>query len=286
MAATETVKPAVHDAPAPPQENPPLLCMSAGDMSLRQASLTCCLSFVLGTEKRKESASTAEMRFPASLPGFDPNLVPSVAESLRHISSIAVIDQTSIKRAAEMFQSVQPVAPQISEALSGLQITTPTEASKVMATMPAFNFAKTLEGLDITGMTAGFTSVSELLAEIQLPKAFEWPLNVTLRDLPSTVTADLASQFDRTAEEAVALAEVEEVAEGVEKAVGAGLAHLTPENKRELALDIVLLIGAFSLLAAWLTSDHGKDAGDGIGLLLTCAATYIRVYWLLIGKLD
>jgi hypothetical protein len=82
---------------------------------------------------RKESASSPRLRFPASLPGFDPKLVPSVAESLRTISSIAVIDEATVKKAAQTFQSFQPiVAPQISEALSDVQITLPSEAFKAM----------------------------------------------------------------------------------------------------------------------------------------------------------
>jgi hypothetical protein len=44
-----------------------------------------------------------------------------------------------------------------------------------------------------------------------------------LRDLPPTVTADLASQFDRTAQKAVALAEVDELAEVLKRPSAPGL---------------------------------------------------------------
>jgi hypothetical protein len=225
------------------------------------------------------------MRFPASLPSFDPKLIPSVTESLQAISSIAVIDQLALTKAAKTFQSFQPiVAPQISQALSEVQITLPSEAFKAMAEVPAFNFAKTLKNLDLSGMTS--VGVIESLQTLDISKRFKATAAISLRDLPPAVTADLASQFEKTAQEAVALAEVSEVAAGVEDAVGFELKRMTPGKRRELALDVVALIGAFLLLSAWLTQNDPKNPTEGVGHFLTCAAVYICVYWRLIGKLD
>jgi hypothetical protein len=103
---------------------------------------------------------------------------------------------------------------------------------------------------------------------------------------PPNMTAALASQFDRTAKDAVALAEVDEVAAGVEDAIGIDLRNMTPAKKRELAVNVVILIGAFMVLAAWLTQDDPKSPAEGAGLFLACAAAYINVYWRLIGKFD
>jgi hypothetical protein len=128
--------------------------------------------------------------------------------------------------------------------------------------------------------------VAESLRALDISKVFKGAAAIGLRDLPPAVTADLASQFERTAHEAVALAEVSEVAVGVEDAIGVELMRMTPGKRRELALDVVALIGAFLLLAAWLTQNDPKNPTEGVGHFLTCAAVYICVYWRLIGKLD
>lgn len=232
---------------------------------------------------RKESEPISELRFPLSLPGFDPKLVPSVTESLTAISSMTVIDEATLNKAAKTFQSFQPiVAPQIAETLAKMTVTGPTEAMKAMAAAPAFNFAKTLENLDISAITGA--RVAESFQTLDISKIVKASV-FNLRDLPPAVTADIASQFDRRAQEAVALAEVDEVAEGVEEAVGAGLNSLTSAEKHALALDVVLLIAAFLFFSAWLTQKAPEDSGEGAGAFLTCAAMYIRVYWRLIGKL-
>jgi hypothetical protein len=219
------------------------------------------------------------------LPGFDPKLVPSVAESLRAISSITVIDEAAVKRAARTFQSFQPiVGPQISEALAKITVTVPSDGIQVMSDVPAFNFAKALENVDLSAMTD--VRIAESLQTLDISKLFKGTAAISLRDLPPAVTADLAAQFDRTAQEAVALAEVDEVAAGIEDAVGAGLRSMTPAKRRELALQVVVLIAAFVLLAAWLTQNDPKNPAEGVGRFLTCAAAYIYVYWRLIGKLD
>jgi hypothetical protein len=223
-------------------------------------------------------------RFPASLKGFgfDPQLMASVAESMASVSSFTFIDEEAVKRATRAFESIQPiVAPQLSEALSQVQITAPSGAFEAIEQIPAFNFAKTLENFDISGITG--VGVAESLQTLDISKMFKVADAFNLRDLPPTVTADLASQFDRTAQGAVALAEVDEVAAGVEDAIGTELQRMTPAKKRALALNVAVLIGAFLLLAAWLTQD---DATEGAGHFLTCAAAYIYLYWLLIGKLD
>jgi hypothetical protein len=244
------------------------------------APLGCKLPILDSVTDRKESASTSQLRFPASLPGFDPKLVPSVAGSLSAISSIAVIDEAALKKAAETFQSFQPiVAPQIAEALAKMTVTA-VPSKTIQAVRAPFNFAKTLENVDLTAMTG--VRVAESLQTLDISKMFK----INLDDLPPTVTADLASQFDRTAQEAVALAEVDEVASGVEDAVGVQLKNMTPAKRRELALQVVALIAGFVLLAAWLTQKDPKNPAEGVGHFLTCAAAYIYVYWRLIGKID
>lgn len=232
---------------------------------------------------RGHSLGTTGVMFPASLPGFDPKLIPSVSESLRAILSIAVIDQVALTKAATTFQSFQPVVgPQISEALAKMTVTVPSGAIQRMAEVPAFNFAKALENVDLSAMTG--VRVAESLQTLDISKLFKGTA-IRLPDLPLNVTGDLASQFDRTAQEAVALAEVDEVAAGVEDAIGVELKSMTPAKKRELALQIVVLIAAFLLLAAWLTQNDPKNPTEGVGRFLTCAAAYIYVYWRLIGKL-
>jgi hypothetical protein len=230
------------------------------------------------------SSGTTGVMFPASLPDFNPKLIPSVSESLRAISSIAVIDQVALTKAAQTFQSFEPiVAPQISEALANMTVTVPSGTIRAMSQVPAFNFAKTLENVDLSAMTT--VRVSESLQTLDISQLFKGTA-IALRDLPLNVTADLASQFDRTAQEAVALAEVDEVAAGVKGAVGIELENMTPAKRRELALQVVVLIAAFVLLAAWLTQDDPRNPAEGVGRFLTCAAAYIYLYWRLIGKLE
>lgn len=220
-----------------------------------------------------------------SLLGYDPEVIPSLAKSFRSVSSIKFIDVAAVNEAAKSFQSLQPVvAPQIAEALSQiLNLTVPSKAIDAMSEIPAFKFAKTLENFDLSAMKG----ITESLQTLDIPKVFG-ETAFSLRDLPPVATADLAARFERVAEEAVVLAEADDLAEAVDEGVRSRLSEMSPAKRRELALDVVVLVGAFLLLASWLmqSQDDPKDVKVGIGLFLACAATYIRIYWRLIGKLD
>jgi hypothetical protein len=232
----------------------------------------------------KKGSAGSDASFSASLIGFDPKLIPSVVSSLqsfRSASSFTVLDPDTVKKAAEAFGSFKLVAPEISEALNKVPITPSAPFKAVAGEIPVFTFASALKDVDLSAF-AGL-NFAESFKGLDLAPFTKGFYSI---ELPASVTADLASQFDRITHDAVALAEVDVVAESVEDIVGVQLEALTPAKKRALALDVVILIAAFLLFAAWATQDGSHDPKAGAGTFLTVAAMYIRVYWQLIGRLE
>jgi hypothetical protein len=225
-----------------------------------------------------------------TLSGFDPKLIPSIAESFHDLASLAPLNLTGVTDAAKTISIFPSVTPQIAEALNKVSVATfPTSsvAAEALANSPVFGFTKMLDELDLSTVTA--TQVFDSLQPLNVSKIFQ-TATTSVTHLPMTTTADLAADFDRRAEQAVALAEVEEVADIVDSLVGFGprLKAMTPPQRRALALDVVTLVAAFLLLAAWLTqsSDDPRNPATGVAEFLACAAMYIRVYWRVIGKLG
>jgi hypothetical protein len=103
-----------------------------------------------------------------------------------------------------------------------------------------------------------------------------------MQSLPRVETEDLASSVRDATEDTVALAEVEGVADIVDESVGP-IAELTPAQRRELAVDVALLVGAYITVVASLVR---RDYGNLAGALLVYAAILMHIYWRLIGKLD
>ena len=115
--------------------------------------------------------------------------------------------------------------------------------------------------------------------------AFTATVSEALRDLDRNKPSIPSVRFEEAAEEAVALAEVEDVAEIVDERLGE-FEGMSAAQKRMLALDVVFLITAFLTLAAWLSQSPDPKDPEAAGIALACATALVRVYWRLTGKLD
>jgi hypothetical protein len=233
-----------------------------------------------------------------TLAGLDPKLIPSVAEQLRGLTTVhvAASDISAAAKALEPFRTMT-VASAIAESLKDLQLQPASsfaEAVKGLQTSPAFHFTKLAEGFGFAKAVEGLdtTAFAQSLSSLQLPRlatAELSTLTAAVTALPSVDAEDLASDFDQAAEESVALAEVEDVAEILDRAVGLSprLAAMTPAQRRALALDFVVLIAAYLLLAARMrhSMDEMKDP-EGFASLLILVTAFVRVYWRLIGKIS
>jgi hypothetical protein len=191
---------------------------------------------------------------------------------------------TGIATAARELDFARPiVAPQVADALGGIAVRmTPSfaDAVKGIGEMPAFDFAKTLGDIDVA--SAITPRVIDAMRGLSVPASVTASIAEALRDLPRMPASDLAPRFEAAAAEAVALAEVESVAEVVDGPVTVGWRSLPPAKRRTLALDLAALVVAFVALAAVLNEAVDPRAGAA----LACAAAVIRIYWRLDGKLD
>ena len=144
----------------------------------------------------------------------------------------------------------------------------------------SFNFAKTLDDLD-TSKVIG-TQFAESLKTMQLSEVARKQIAEAIGTMPRFPTAVTSSGVATVATDAVALAEVDDVAVIVDDAIGS-LADMTPEVRRTLALDVALLIGAAIVLASWLQV-NAKDP-KAVGAAIVFAVTLVRVYWRVTDKL-
>ena len=114
---------------------------------------------------------------------------------------------------------------------------------------------------------------------------FTATVSAGLRNLEANKLSTPSARFAKVAVEAVALAEVEGVAEIVDESVRK-VEGMSVARKRMLALDVALLIAAFLTLAAWLSQSPDPKDLKGEAIALACAAALVRLYWRLTGKLD
>jgi hypothetical protein len=217
----------------------------------------------------------------SSLAGLDPNLISSVTKTIAEINTPNLLGAAGLKAAADLMRPM--VAPQIGEAL---KVFTPqmspsfAEARKAIDSSLTLQFAKTLEEISATQVIQG--RVAESLRALSLPPSFTASMATAMRDLPRIQSGNLLPKVHEAAEETVALAEVEDVAAVIDESVGL-IAGLSPAQRRNLALDVAVLIGAYVIVVACLAEGgHGKLAGA----LLAYAVALTRVYWRLTRKLD
>jgi hypothetical protein len=94
---------------------------------------------------------------------------------------------------------------------------------------------------------------------------------------------NFAPRFEEAAENATALAEVEDVAEIIDAESVVAVGVLSPASKRVLASDVVALIAALLTFSACLFEGGYVQAGAAA---TAYAAIFVRIYWRLAGKLD
>jgi hypothetical protein len=224
----------------------------------------------------------------SDLAGLDTRLIPSVAETFRHLDAMKLVDMKAVSQASKTFEFVRPlVAPQVAEILKGMdtRIVAPSfaEALKKIQTSPPFNFAKTLEGMSAAIIQPHVAdALATSLPTLSLPKTASTGIADVLRDLSRVSSGHLAPRAQEAAEEAVALAEVGAVAEIVDESF-ARLRSMSPAQRRILANDVVVLIAAF-LVVAGLLAESGYM--KGAGAMLAFSSALVRVYWRLTGKVD
>jgi hypothetical protein len=217
----------------------------------------------------------------SSLAGLDPNLISSVTKTIAEINTPNLLGASGLRAAADLMRPM--VAPQIGEAL---KVFTPqmspsfAEARKAIDSSFTFQFAKTLEEISATQVIQG--RVAESFRALSLPASFTASMATAMRELPRIQRGNLVPKVHEAAKETVALAEVEDVAAVIDESVGL-IGGLSPAQRRNLALDVAVLIGAYVIVVACLAEGgHGKLAGA----LLAYAAALMRVYWRVTRKLD
>jgi hypothetical protein len=219
--------------------------------------------------------------------------IASVAETLGRFEQAAkLVDMPAMRETAKVFESMRPIvapriAPQIAESLKAISART-ASLSETFKRIdpPPFRFAKTLDDLNAAMIQPRVAeSLAETLRTLAVPNIFNTGIADMLRDLPRVAPADLAPRVEEAAEEVVALAEIDDVAEIADESVGR-LEQIPPARRRMLAIDVAVLIAALLALAAHLSASGDVRDPKGVGLTLACVAALVRVYWRLAGKLD
>ena len=200
-------------------------------------------------------------------------------------------DHTRAREALKPFESFQPIvapqiAPQLAETLAKFNQHNAESAAAVFKAIgpKPFNFAKTFEGLDVRKIVSPQLSKAfESVQALGLPSAYGVEIAEALRARPSTVPREMAATAEATAEEAIALATADAVVGDVDETVVARIAAMSPKERRVVALDLIALVGACVVLAAWLAQGDLKDP-RGAAIVLAWAVSLIRLYWRLTDK--
>ena len=189
-------------------------------------------------EKHRRTSQRSSL---APLVGFDPKLAGSVAESLKGIASLGKVDSGALREVASSFQVFKPVvAAQLAQALATVPIMSAPSFKAVTGEIPALDFTHALAELDLSRLTG--TAFLRSFEPLHLPAVNAAGVGGATA-LPVTVEPELATEFDQTAHDAIALAEVDALAQEVD-AFGVDFEAMTPRERRQLALDVAVLIGA------------------------------------------
>lgn len=210
--------------------------------------------------------------------GLHPNLIPSVTKVFDEIDLAAFPKASAFRDAARAING-PIVAPQIAAALAPFTPDTRSflaEANSVLTKSTVFKFSKTLDDVG----SAWFFEENRVGLSLQALRAPSLAASVTaaMRTVPRVEVSDLA----HATEDAIALAETEDVVavddESAELTKG-----LSPAQRRDLAVDVALLIGAYISIVACLAK---RDYIDLAAALLVYSAVLVRIYWRLMGKLG
>jgi hypothetical protein len=254
--------------------------------AVRNAATVDPEALALASEAARNAIRTTAFDAAKTFAGLDARMVPSLAETFRALDTTRIGDMAAISAAAKAIP--RPiVAPQISEqlgaslkAINAASVGTFAEAVSSVRASQAFDFKKMMGDYSVRGLAE--SGLLDSLRTLKVSPAFTASVSEMLRDLEPRKLSIPSARFEEIAEEAVALAEVEDVAEIVDEAVGE-LKGMSVAKKRTLALEVLLLIAAFLALAGWLSHDNNLK---GEAMALGCAAALVRVYWRLTDKLD
>jgi hypothetical protein len=214
---------------------------------------------------------------------LDRRVIDAAAGAFNNFSAMNLVDLKALQDVANSFAVARPiVAPQVSEAVAAAVGAAASSAVGDAHAQLARDLTKVIAPLDLSAVIQ--PRLAETLRPLSLPPAFMDQI-AEVRDRQRPGPAGLVAAVQKTAEDAVALAEANEVAEVVDAESG-GLDNLSPRRRRMLALDIAVMIAAFLMLAAWLAESADPRDPKGAGIALACAASLIRVCWRLEGKLD
>jgi hypothetical protein len=140
-----------------------------------------------------------------------------------------------------------------------------------------FGFAKALEGIDITAALR--PRLAEAFGPLGLSEAFRKSIFTALGETPRWT--QLVVPTAEAVASAAELAGTETVDEVVEDTI-AGIAELSPAERRQLAIDIAHAIATFGALAAIFVKDGRLQAACATISLL---AILVSIYWRVTGKL-
>jgi hypothetical protein len=232
-----------------------------------------------GDAERLDSITPAAVRAVSHLAetfsGLDKRLIPSVADAMTKIP-MTKIDAPAIAGIA--FQEMQPVisTPQIASALSGVETTQMQSFAQAAASIEAAGAFKLVPNIEIPEVRFE-PSVIEAVKAFNLPQ-----LNEALSNIPTVPTVTVAPRSERPLRDAVALAEVEDVAEIIDEAMSSWETY-SPAKRRLVVTDIAAAISAMLLLGGLL---NGIGEYKAAGTAIACATALIRLYWRMTGKLD
>jgi hypothetical protein len=221
-----------------------------------------------------------------ALSGYDANIVPSIATSLSGgLDKINVQNLETLRASAQAIGAVRPiVAPQIAEVLASMNsiATSPTYAGVLKtAELAAFNFSKVLADVEIPKLTG--RQWAETIKTLQLSADTRSQLAAAVASMPSRPVAVTAARVSEAVADAVAIAEVEDVAEVVDASVGR-FESMSARERRAFALDVAVLIAALVMLSATLRAGDAANV-KAAGAALAAAVQLVRVYWRLTDKL-
>lgn len=220
--------------------------------------------------------------------GLDKAIVPSLAQTFGQVGTKSVLgDVAAFSGVAKTFENMQAIvapqmAPQIAEALAGIVVPKPLPKT-VAAAMAIGIDSAALDFTKILGASyAALPQITKMLQTINLPTEVWKDAATAIAARPDIRASDFAPRVQAAGEQAVAVAEVEDVAEVIDNAF-TEIAAMPPAKRRALALDVAMLIAALLMLDAFLTQSGNLEAA---GVTLGCAAYLVRVHWRLTGKLD
>jgi hypothetical protein len=217
--------------------------------------------------------------------GLDKAVVPSLANTIGGAATKSILGDVSAFRDAAKLLRTPIVAPEIADVLAGFNVPEPLPRSVAAALAVGIDKAR-LDAFTriVEGNYAGaLPQIAKMVQALDFPQPVGTQLAEAMTKIATPQWRPTPVFVGAAAEQAIAVAEVEDVAEIIDPVVAAEIERMPPARRNALALDTATLVAAFLVAAAALTDSGEMDAA---AITLGCAVALIRLYWRLVGKLD